>query len=84
MRAWTFAIQPGYIAVPYDDVTLNGLYVPGMSGEGVGYCGSLAVVGPKGRALLGEYGRRPQLYRTLAEAIEDVETLIKCRGVTSD
>jgi hypothetical protein len=80
MKAWTFAIQPGYIAAPYGDVSVNGKYIPGMSGEGVGYCGNLAVIGPDGRALVDEYGRRPQLYRTLNDAAEDVDTIIKYKG----
>ena len=84
------SLGAGYTLVAYSQVTLNGRYMASLPIEGT----DIAVLGPDGRALTDESGRRPYRYASQAEAAADVETLKKintpcqtspqdpCRNVT--
>ncbi len=70
----------GYVAVPFDAVTLNGIFLPQLVASSRGE--SVAVIGPDKRALQGESGRTYR-YASLEEARADVEVLRRINGENS-
>ena len=70
-------IGGGYTVVPFGAVTLNGTFLSQLMESADGTL--LAVIGPDGRALMGE-GGRPYRYQTLDECRRDVETLMSVPG----
>lgn len=66
----------GYVAVPFDAVTLNGMFLPQLvTSRGA----AVAVIGPDKRALQGESGGTHR-YASLEEARSDVEVLRRING----
>lgn len=70
-------IGGGYTVVPFGAVTLNGTFLSQLMESADGTL--LVVIGPDGRALMGE-GGRPYRYQTLDECRRDVETLMSVPG----
>lgn len=66
----------GFLAVPYDAVTLNGMYLPHLATETSAreWC----VLLPSGRPAMGESGRRPYRYRSIEDCRRDVTVLHDC------
>lgn len=69
--------ETGFVAIPYDAVTLNGHPLAVLNVKTEPYDGPWALIAPCGKAVDGESNSRPYLYRTLAECTEDSETLVK-------
>ena len=63
----------GFIAVPYDSVTLNGIYMRGLNGELDP--SKFAVVAPNGKVLMGEDGKRPYCYTSIEDCRRDAQKL---------
>jgi hypothetical protein len=64
--------EEGYYAVPYEAVTLNGMYLPQLLASA--RRDAWAAIGPDRRALQGESGRTYR-YGSLEECARDVATL---------
>jgi hypothetical protein len=65
----------GFTAVPYESVTLNGHPLRGLNNAVEPYNGPWAMIAPCGKAVDGEDGRRPHLYASIDDCVEDAETL---------
>lgn len=65
----------GFQAVPYDSVTVGGMYLPSLNSKPEWYGGPFALLLPDGTVALDEYGRRAHPYRDLAECKDDSEVL---------
>lgn len=72
----THDLGDGYLAVPYDSTTLNGLFLPQLLATSKST--SFAVM-KNGRALRDE-NESTYRYKSLQEAREDVETLKRILG----
>ena len=62
----------GFTVVPYDSVTLNGLYLRHLNTQS--HPVGLALIAPNGKAIDGE-GGRPYYYGTLPKAENDAKRL---------
>lgn len=71
----------GYVAVPFDAVTLNGMFLPQLVASSRGE--AVAVIGPDKRALQGESGGTYR-YESIEEARADVEVLRRINGENAE
>lgn len=70
-------LSHGFVAVPYNSVTLNGFPMLSIQTEKEPYAGSWAVISPKfNKALDGEDNSRPYRYASLQGAIDDVQRIV--------
>ena len=65
-----------YFAVPYDAVTVNGIYI-GSYVLPEPYDGPWALLLPSGCVTMGEDGYRPYRYRDFNEVVEDKSVLLE-------
>lgn len=65
----------GFVAVPYDSVTLNGHPLAVLNVATEPYSGPWAMIAPRGKAVDSEFGTYPHRYKTIEECVDDAKTL---------
>jgi len=65
----------GFVAVPMDAVTRNGMALPQLNTMVEPYTGYWNIIAPNGRAIDDENGR-PYLYRTFEDVTEDAARIV--------